>query len=443
MTAPWLVRAGRGWALLSLAAVACGGPAQDPGSARGELPPPLLAEGSGGTNHERHDDAPYVVLISIDGFRHDYLDRFEVPNLRRIIDGGVRAEAMIPVFPVKTFPNHYSIATGMYPATHGLISNGFYDPERDETYVTLDREKVGDGSWYGGEPLWVLAEQRGMVAASFYWVGSEADVRGVRPTHWRLFDGNVPDSDRADQVLAWLAEPVRTRPHMITFYFEDTDQVGHNHAPESAEMTATVRSIDSAIGRLLDGIAALPHGDQVYVVVVSDHGMAEYGPDRVYYLEDVINLEGVRITESGPMVLLYLDGTDQERTDMRDRLAEAMPRATVYTLDQVPKRLNYAGGRRLGDIIIVPELGWIVRERHGRRIRSAWTHGWDPADEEMHTIFLVSGPGIAPGQIIPRFENVHVYPFIGRILGLQPSEEIDGDAAVLGGLLSASEGGSR
>ncbi len=436
MITPRLLRrtAARATILLTLAAGACVPPDGKPGPSGDGTTVPLLAEGSGGVNHERHDNAPYVVLVSIDGFGHDYPDRFDVPNLRRIIDGGVRAEAMIPVFPVKTFPNHYSIATGMYPATHGLISNRFYDPERDESYVFADRDKVGDGTWYGGEPLWVLAEQRGMVAAAFFWVGTEADVRGVRPTHWRPFDGEVPDSDRVGRVLAWLAEPVRTRPHVVTLYFEDADQVGHNFAPESPEMAEAVRSIDSAIGELLDGIAALPHGDEVYVVVVSDHGMAEFGSDRVYYLEDFIELEDVRITEIGPVTVMYLDGTDQERTDLRNRLSEGMPRAAVYTLDQVPARLNYTGGRRLGDIIIVPELGWLVVDRHSRKIRRGWTHGWDPADEAMHAVFLAMGPGIEAGRTIPRFENIHVNPWIAGLLGLEPSEPIDGDPAVLGGL---------
>ncbi len=429
-----------GWAamamiLLTLAAGACGPPAGDPGPSGGGTTVPLLAEGSGGVNHERHDTAPYVVLISIDGFGHDYPDRFDVPNLRRIIDGGVRAEAMIPVFPVKTFPNHYSIATGMYPATHGLIGNRFYDPERDESYVFVDRDKVGDGTWYGGEPLWVLAEQRGMVAAAFFWVGTEADVRGVRPTHWRAFDGNVPDPDRVAQVLAWLAEPVRTRPHMVTLYFEDADQVGHNFAPESPEMAEAVRSIDSAIGELLDGIAALPHGDEVYVVVVSDHGMAKIEPDQLYYLEDFIDLDGLRFGERGAVTIIYLDGTDQERTALGDQLTEVLPRAKVYTLGQLPERMHYAGDRRLGDIIIVPELGWEVTDRRRGGRSYGWNHGWDNADEAMHGVFLAMGPGIQGGRTIPRFENIHVYPWIAGLLGLEPSEPIDGDPAVLGGVV--------
>lgn len=396
---------------------------------------PLLVEGSGGVNHARHDDAPYVVLISIDGFSHDYPDRFDVPNLRRIIEGGVRAEAMIPMFPVKTFNNHYSIATGMYPSRHGLISNRFYDPERDEVYVYLDREKVGDGTWYGGEPLWVLAEQRGMVSAAFFWVGSEAGIRGVRPTHWRPFDGDVPDADRVDQVLAWLAEAVRTRPHMITLYFEDVDQVGHNWAPESPEMAEAVRSIDSAIGRLLDGIAALPHGDQVYVVVVSDHGMAKLGLGQVYYIEDYTDLDGLRFGEKGSVTLIYMDGTDRGRTELRDQLAEALPRTTVYTPEQLPERMHYAGDRRLGDIIIVPDVGWEVLDRRNDGASYGWNHGWDPSDEAMHAVFLAMGPGIEAGQTIPRFENIHVYPWIAGLLGLEPSEPIDGDPAVLGGIV--------
>ncbi|GMR14338.1 MAG: ectonucleotide pyrophosphatase/phosphodiesterase [Gemmatimonadota bacterium] len=427
--------ASRATVVLVLAAGACGPRNSNPESMRGERSAHLLADGSGGVNQKRYDDAPYVVLISIDGFRHDYLDLFDVPNLRRIVDGGVRAEAMIPVFPLKTFPNHYSIATGMYPARHGLINNRFYDPERDESYFFLDRDKVADGTWYGGEPLWVLAEQRGMVSAAFFWVGTEADVRGVRPTHWRDFDGSVPNSDRVDQVLAWLTEPVRVRPHMLTLYFEDVDQVGHRSAPESPEMTEAVRSIDSAIGRLLDGIATLPYGDQVYVVVVSDHGMAAFGPDRVYYLEDFMDLETVRLTDAGAVAFMYLDGSARERTDLRDRLAEAMPRAAVYTLDEVPERLHYAGGRRLGDVIIVPELGWMVADRRSRNIQPGWTHGWDPAEKAMHSVFLAMGPGIEPGKTIPPFENIHIYPWIAGLLGLEPSEPIDGDPAVLGGLV--------
>ena len=427
--------AGRATVLLALVTGACGPGSEASRQTPSEAALPLLAEGSGGVNHERHDHAPYVVLISIDGFGHDYPDRFDVPNLRRIIDGGVRAEAMIPVFPVRTFTNHYSIATGMYPERHGLIANRFYDPERDEAFVYLDREKVGDGTWYGGEPLWVLAEQRGMVSAAFFWVGSEADIRGVRPTHWRPFDGDVPDSDRVDQVLAWLAEPVRTRPHMLTLYFEDADQVGHRWAPESAQMAEAVRSIDSAIGRLLDGIAALPHGDQVYVVVVSDHGMAKLGPDQVYYLEDYIDLDGVRFGEKGAVMLIYLDGTDQERTALSDHLAEVLPRATVYTPDQLPERMHYTGHRRLGDIIIVPDVGWEVLDRRRGGASYGWNHGWDPSDEAMQAVFLAMGPGIEAGRTIPRFENIHVYPWIAGLLGLKPSEPIDGDPAVLAGVV--------
>jgi len=342
---------------------------------------------------------------------------------------------MIPVFPVKTFTNHYSIATGMYPTRHGLVGNRFYDPERDEAYVYADREKVGDGTWYGGEPLWVLAEQRGMVSATFFWVGSEADIRGVRPTHWRPFDGDVPDADRAMQVLAWLAEPVRTRPHILTLYFEDIDQVGHNFAPESPQMAEAVRSIDSAIGQLLDGIATLPHADQVYVVVVSDHGMAKLGPDQVYYLEDFIDLDGLRFGEKGAVTLIYLDGTDQERTELKDQLTKALPRAKVYTFDQLPERMHFVGDRRLGDIIIVPDLGWEVTDRWRGGTPYSWNHGWDPADEAMHAVFLAMGPGIEAGQTIPRFENIHVYPWIAGLLGLEPSMPIDGDAAVLGGVV--------
>lgn len=158
-------------------------------------------QGSGGVNHGQHLDAPYVVLVSLDGFRYDYMDLFETPNLQRVATAGVRADALIPVFPVKTFPNHYSIATGMYADSHGIVGNQFFDPERGASYSLGDRAAVEDGSWYGGEPIWVTAETQGMVAASYFWVGSEASIMGVRPTEWRRFDSSVPYEDRVDEVV--------------------------------------------------------------------------------------------------------------------------------------------------------------------------------------------------------------------------------------------------
>ena len=155
-----------------------------------------LAQGSGGINLPEHRDKPYLVLVSLDGFRWDYQDLYNTPALDRIAADGVRAERMIPVFPTLTFPNHYSIATGLYPAHHGLIDNTFPNDDLSDWYSIRRREAVQDGAWYAGEPVWVAAEKAGMVTAAYYFVGTEADIQGIPMTYWHTFDASVPGTTR-------------------------------------------------------------------------------------------------------------------------------------------------------------------------------------------------------------------------------------------------------
>jgi len=291
-----------------------------------------LTLGSGGTNAPDHLDAPYVVMLSLDGFRWDYMELFETPNLDRIADRGVHApEGMTPIFPVKTFPNHYSIATGMYAENHGLVGNDFYVPAMDAYYAIGDRDAVENGAFYGGEPIWVTAEEQGMVTASYFWVGTEAPVQGIQPSTWHPFDAAVSYEQRVDSVLAWLDRPPETRPHLITFYFEETDSAGHGAPPDSPEMRTAVATVDRMVGRLLDGLEELPHGDRVYLLVVSDHGMGRFGPERSYFLPDAVEEigevrmledriewgEDVTILEAGPHAFLYVDGDEARRRSLR------------------------------------------------------------------------------------------------------------------------------
>lgn len=392
-------------------------------------------EGSGGQNQAESIDAPYVVMISLDGFRYDYMDIFETPNLHRISGAGVRSEGLIPVFPVKTFPNHYSIATGMYADTHGLVGNSFYEPEFDASYRIANRAEVENGRWYGGEPIWVTAETQGMVSASYFWVGTEAPVMGVQPTTWFPFDGSVAYEHRVDTVLEWLGRPAASRPHMITLYFEETDNIGHNFPTDSPEMVGAVGRVDALVGRLLDGIESLPHGDQVHIVVVSDHGMGGFTAEQTYHLADLIDLgEGVDVVGGGPHTILYVDGDDARKDRLRDELAAVLPHVTVYRVGDMPERLHYASaGERLGDITLVPEFGWMVEPRSAaaRPARSAWTHGWDRNTPQMRGLFVATGPRIVEGVMIPEVENVHIYPLLAEILGLDPNPRADGRLDVL------------
>ena len=385
---------------------------------------------SGGTNAPRHLDAPHVVLVSFDGLGAALWGRHPAPNLERVAVAGARAERMIPVYPTKTFPTHYSIATGMYTENHGLVGNRFWAPDLSAAYALSDRAAVEDGRFYRGEPIWVTAERQGMVAASFFFVGSEAPVLGVRPTYWHPFEASVSHERRVDEVIAWLSMPAETRPHLITLYFEDVDAAWHYNGPDSPATAAAVARVDRSLGRLLDGIEALPHREEVYLVLVSDHGLLATPPSMVDEL-DMALFPGVRMAESGPYASLFIEeGGPGRGPALRDSLAGLLPESDVWLRADVPERLHYSADPRIGDIVISAAPGRRVHQR-GRVARDPWSHGWDNAVPEMGAIFVAWGPGIAPGQVVPPFEAIHVYPFVAHLLGLEPNPDADGRLEVL------------
>lgn len=227
-----------------------------------------------GPNASQQLSKPYVVLVSLDGFRFDYAKRYHADHLLSLATQGASVpEGMLPAYPSITFPNHYTIVTGLYPEHHGIVANTFYDLVRKQIYSYRDAKSVGDGTWYGGTPLWVLAEQQGIRSACFFWVGSEADILGVRPTYYLKYDREFPNGKRVDQVLAWLRLPPEQRPHMITLYFSDTDTAGHRYGPDSPEGAEAVHELDGEIGKLMDAIkeTRLP----VDLIVLADHGMVK------------------------------------------------------------------------------------------------------------------------------------------------------------------------
>ena len=387
-----------------------------------------------GRNSLRHLDKPYVVVVSFDGFRHDYMEMFDTPNFDRMAAEGARADGLIPVFPSLTFPAHYSIATGLYPGTHGLVTNTFYDREFDRTYSLSDRETVEDGRWYGGEPIWVTAEKQGMVSAAFYFVGSEADVQGIRPSYWKRFDPIIPNEVRVDTVLTWLSLAEEQRPHLVSLYFAEADYAGHRFGPgDSPELAGAVGQVDRALGRLLDGLDALPHGDRVFVVLVSDHGMSDVRPEGHYALDEIADLSGARLTSGGSVGILFVEEGEERIEELRAQLDAGMPNAEVYRSHEAPARLHLNGHPRFGDLVVVPEEGYTIGIGP-RRGSSLGMHGWDPRFRSMHGIFLVKGPGIDPGTRLPRLEGVDIYPFIARVLELEPAEGIEGDPGALAAL---------
>lgn len=388
-------------------------------------------------------ERPYVVLVSFDGFRHDYADRWQAPTLQRVAREGARARALVPAFPTKTFPNHYTLVTGMYPGRHGLVGNEVFDPRWSASYRMSDSLAVRDPRWYGGEPLWVTAERQGVTSASFFWPGSEAEIGGVRPTYWKRFDDDFPNAARVDTVLAWLQKPADRRPHFITLYFSDVDHAGHDYGPDAPETARAVARVDSLLARLIDGARALPVGDRVNVVVVSDHGMTAVRPARnTLYLDETVPLEGVDVVAAGNYAQLFFRGDTARREATRAALVARLPHSRVYRRAEIPARFHLAGSPRAGDLLVVMEAPWELRRRRrsggegaatGDEVRGS--HGYDPALPEMHGILYTWGPAFRPGGRVGAVENVHVYPLVAHVLGLRPNPEIDGRLAPVRPLL--------
>ncbi len=391
----------------------------------------MSSRASGGINDPRHANAPYVVLISFDGFKPEYLDRFDLPNFRRAMAQGTRA-AMTPVFPSLTFPNHLSLVTGRYPEGHGIVANTFYDPRRDQTYSLSDPVAVADGTWYRGEPLWVTAERQGMVAACYFWPGSEAAIDGIRPTIAMKYSPAVPNDERVRGVLDWLALPDERRPHVITLYFSELDYMSHRAPLDSPDIERAAQSLDRSLGQLMDGVAAMPIGDRVHFVLTSDHGMVETGTDRTLPIERMLDLTGVRVAFYGPVTSLHTGGDASRARATRDRLNATLTHGKTYLREELPARFHYRSDPRGGDVVVVMEEGWLLHPAGAGPFPDRYgMHGWDPALPSMKALFLVTGPRIRAGASVPEVRNVDVYPFLTELLGLTAAQDIDGQPGAI------------
>lgn len=417
-------------ALLLLVFALAGCQSQDVGATQSDAPAYARA------NAPQFADAPYVLLISIDGYRYDYNALYGPENLNRFAEEGVQARSLIPDFPSDTFPNHYSIITGMFPGTHGIVANSFFDPGRDAVYRLGDAATVTDGTWYGGVPIWSAAERAGMVTASYFWIGSEAEIAGYRPSYAETYDASVPHRDRIAQVLEWLSYPIGYRPHFITLYFSSVDTAGHDQGPESEEVRRAVLDLDEDLGMLFAGLDEVsPPPD---VLVVSDHGMVALEPDKVIDIDAHADLSGFRAVNLGSKVFLY--GEDSERIEEAySELSDGAEHFRVFRAGLTPDAWH-ANDPRFGDLILAADAPYALVRANTNLEMPAGAHGYDPyLFPEVRGIFYARGPDLVDNAIIPSFSNVHVYPLIMSLLGLELPEGIDGKAEVLGDILAVKD----
>jgi predicted AlkP superfamily pyrophosphatase or phosphodiesterase len=380
---------------------------------------------------------PYVLMLSFDGFRHDYPDRWPLPALARLAREGARAEALVPTFPSKTFPNHYSIATGQHAGHHGVVGNDFWDPERRARFLTSSPGATGDASWYSGEPIWVTAERQGVRTAVYFWPSSDAAIGGVRPSQWKPYDITVPDSVRVDEILRWLGQPPAERPHLVLGYFSDVDEAAHRYGPEAAETRVAAEYVDRMLTRLRDGIERLPLADSVTLVVVSDHGLTH--TDRAEFLDEYASLADTTAVVSAAAYAQLFFGGDAAKTERAWASLRRLPHASVWKRADIPARFRLSGTPRAGDVFVLMDPPYTIERSRGARAPgwqpAAGNHGYDTALPDMGGILFVSGPRVLPGSRLGRIDNVNVYPLIAHLLGLRPAPGLDGDLSATRAIL--------
>ncbi|HEX8029133.1 MAG TPA: ectonucleotide pyrophosphatase/phosphodiesterase [Vicinamibacterales bacterium] len=375
-----------------------------------------------------------LILISIDGFRSDYFDRFHPPALTTLAARGVRAEGLIPQFPSKTFPNHYTIVTGLTLPHHGIVSNNMRAPDIPGDFAMSNREVLADPRWWGGEPIWNTAEKQGRRAAAMFWPGSETVIGGRQATYWTPFDDRMPHGERVNGVLGWLRLPENERPSFLTLYFSDVDSAGHSRGPDSDDVRDAVMKVDRSIGQLVEGVKQIGLADRVHYVVVSDHGMAAVSPDRMILIDDYIDVTTADVIDWAPV--LALSPKDGDVDKLYNALKGKHPALDVYRNSEIPAEYGLAGNPRVPAVFAIAREGWLPTskrelQRWGEPDRHApgGQHGYDPRAKSMQGLFIASGPRIRTAVIVKAFQNIHIYDFMCAVLGLQPAKN-DGDPAV-------------
>ena len=376
------------------------------------------------TSHARQP----LLLISIDAFRADYIRRGITPTLSALAADGVRAEALQSAVPTLTFPNHYTLVTGLYPDHHGIVNNTMYDSILGH-FSLGNRKAVDDGRWWDeGEPIWATADQQGLKTATMFWPGSGAEIHGHRPDHWLPFNGKLSPDQRVDQALQWLDLPVAQRPGFVTLYFDDVDHAGHDYGPETPEVNAALRKVDTAIGRLVAGLKARGLYARMNIIVVSDHGMAATPRGQAVLMDKHIDLDDVRVVSMG--ILAGFIPKPGHRAEVATKLLQPHAHMRCWSKADIPTRLHYGSNPRIPPLVCLANVGWQISSSDyvakRKKPMSLGEHGYDNASPLMRALFIAHSPAFRDGLVVPKFPNVDVYPLMTHLLGIRPAAN-DGD----------------
>lgn len=384
----------------------------------------LLSVSFFGCVEENKPSDTKVLLVSFDGFRYDYLSKTNTPNFDKLVEAGVISEGLIPIFPSKTFPNYYAIATGLYPENNGFIANNMYDPEMDARFTISNRDAVENPEWYEGEPIWNTVEKAGKKSGTMFWVGSETPIQDMRPTHWKQYNESIPDSARIDTVVKWLSYGNEKEVDLATLYFSFVDARGHRHGPDSPEVIEAIERADDLVGYLIESMNQRKLTDNTNLIIVSDHGMAEISRDRVVILDEMIDPDELEAISYSPamMVNVKVDNLDEVYSALKGNEEHFK----VYKKEEIPDRYHLKNHRRVPELLLVADVGYTITTREYFESRenypSGGNHGFDNQAKEMHALFVAHGPDFKRGYTAKSFQNVHLYPLMAHLLDVVPAQ---------------------
>ncbi|TPX72476.1 hypothetical protein CcCBS67573_g05849 [Chytriomyces confervae] len=403
------------------------------------------------TQSSQLDQQPVVILVSLDGFRAEYLSRGLTPNLHALATSGISAAYMKPSFPSLTFPNHYTIVTGLYPESHGIVGNVFRDPKLNDTFVYVDPVKNKDGHWWGGEPLWVTTIKAGLKSGTCMWPGSEAPIKSIVPTYSQAYNGSMPNADRVAKIVSWLSLPAPERPSFMTLYISEVDTLGHKHGPNAPQVNAALTNVDHLVGTLVEGVlkargVASLQESGVNVVVVSDHGMTEgYSFDKFVFLDDYVPKERFEYINNIVVSIYPKKGEDLMSIYNSLRTASAEHgHWHVWLRDQVPSEYHFRNNDRIGPIVALPDDGYGITLRTeftttiaNKPYKVGGMHGYNNSITDMRAIFIASGAAFKSSGFMFADPAGGAFKTVGGA-----DLEVDGEGHVVPANAGAAIGGS-
>ena len=373
----------------------------------------------------------YTVIISLDGLRWDYLDTYDVPFLNQLAREGVKAVVQ-PSFPSKTFPNHYTLATGLTPDHHGIIGNIFWDRERGVEYSLKNKETRSKGYYYGGDPVWLTAKRQGVKTATVFWVGSDVAIQGEHPTYWHDYQTEQIDyPGRVDEIIRLLKMSDKDRPHLVMAYFEEPDRSGHAYGPLHRMTRRAMEDLDLLLSNLWARIQLLPIADKVNLIITGDHGMTSVDPKRFVDIDDVLPKHWYERCCNDYPTLIYASAP--QYIDSICAALQDVDHIRAWKKADIPAYLGYGTNKNMGDVVVLPDVGWLFADKPS--MTQHGSHGFDHTAADMQVGFRAIGPDFKVGYEKPdRFRNVCIYPLLCHLLGVTPSPN-DGSLAEVADML--------